>query len=242
MKKPEVLILGYHKIGPQPPDTWTSWYYTPTALFVRHLEWLREEGYAYLNLESFLRGAEDPASLPEKSALVTFDDGYRSILRHGLPEMEAAGCPGVIFVPTQYVGGRNDFDLHEEPSEEILSWAEMRELEKRGIALQSHGVTHRGLSGLSLKECKEEIVTSKAVLEEHLHRPVLTYSFPYGDGGTPDTADVVQELLQEAGYRAAFRYGPEPKPFSPENLFQLGRIGLGMDTDLAEAVAEFKHA
>jgi peptidoglycan/xylan/chitin deacetylase (PgdA/CDA1 family) len=42
--------------------------------------------------------------LPEGSALITFDDGYRNNLTHAAPLLRAAGIPCVFFVSTGYVG------------------------------------------------------------------------------------------------------------------------------------------
>src|SRR5262249_43971277 len=81
-----IAILGYHKIGPWPGD-WETWYYVPEETFAGHLRALREGGWRFLDASAFLRGLDDPDTLPWRSALVTFDDGYRSLLEHGLPTL-----------------------------------------------------------------------------------------------------------------------------------------------------------
>ena len=74
-----LAILGYHKIGKPPPGGWETWFYIPEGTFANHLSHLREHGWQVIDLATFLRGLAVPESLPERAALLTFDDGYRSI-------------------------------------------------------------------------------------------------------------------------------------------------------------------
>ena len=111
-----LAILGFHKIGPA-PDGWETWFYVPQATFVSYLDYLKEDGWQVLDVAAFLRGLAEPDSLPQRAALITFDDGYRSILDYGLPELRLFGYPAVMFVPTAFIGGHNDFDADNEPEE-----------------------------------------------------------------------------------------------------------------------------
>src|SRR5579872_6433741 len=98
-----VAVLGYHKIGPPPVGGWETWYYIPTKTFRSHLERLAGVGWRFIDLDLFLKGLADPNCLPERAALVTFDDGYRSVLENAGPELIRAQCPAVMFVPTKYI-------------------------------------------------------------------------------------------------------------------------------------------
>ena len=137
-----LAILGFHKIGPA-PGGWETWFYVPQATFVGYLDYLKEDGWQVLDVAAFLRGLAEPDSLPQRAALITFDDGYRSILDHGLPELRRFGYPAVMFVPTAFIGGHNNFDADNEPEEAICGWKELRELERCGVSVQSHGVPGR---------------------------------------------------------------------------------------------------
>src|SRR5215204_221729 len=107
---PHLVILAYHKIGPPAPGGWETWYYVPEQTFADQLDCLRELGWSVIDVAAFLAGLDDPASLPPRAALITFDDGYRNVHDHALPRMRERGCPGVVFVPTQFIGGMNGFD------------------------------------------------------------------------------------------------------------------------------------
>jgi peptidoglycan/xylan/chitin deacetylase (PgdA/CDA1 family) len=229
-----VAILGYHKIGPWPGD-WESWYYVPDETFASHLRMLREDGWRCLDAATFLRGLDEPDFLPKRSALVTFDDGYRSLLKHGLPTLRQFDCPAVLFVPSDYIGGTNAFDLDEEPEEAICSFEDLRRLRQQGVSIQAHSVTHRAFSDLGLAEQEREVYRSKEVLEEAVGEPVELFSFPYGDGGKDEQK--VTSLLLRAGYRAACLYGGGLQTVPADNRFRLARLTMGPDTDLARELS-----
>lgn len=181
-----------------------------------------------IDLDRFLHGLEDPASLPERSALVTFDDGYRSTVSEALPVLQKHGAPGVLFMPTGHVGGSNAFDFGVEPEEPLCTWDELRALRDGGVAIQSHAHTHRAFSSIGPQERAEELTHSKALLEEELGGKVDTIAFPYGDAG-PD-ADHAQAA--DAGYRAAFTYRGIPVRVPVTDRYRIERIAMGPDTDL----------
>jgi len=112
-----LAILGYHKIGPPPRSGWDTWFYIPEQTFLRQLSELQAGGWQVVDLATFLHGLSSPDFLPERSALITFDDGYRSMLTITLPLLQRLGLPSVLFVPTDHVGKSNSFDSGSEPDE-----------------------------------------------------------------------------------------------------------------------------
>ena len=229
-----LAILGFHKIG---PDTggWETWFYVPQATFVGYLEYLKDNGWRVLDVAAFLRGLVEPDSLPERAAMITFDDGYRSILDYGLPELRRFGYPAVMFVPTAFIGGHNDFDADNEPEEAICGWQDLRELERCGVSVQSHGVSHRSFSALSAAEQEQEILRSRAALEDGLGKPVEVFSYAYGDCGPEPKA--AQSMLERGGYRAACLYGGRPLRVPVADPYRLDRLAVGPDTDLPRCLA-----
>jgi peptidoglycan/xylan/chitin deacetylase (PgdA/CDA1 family) len=233
----KLAILGYHKIGDPPRDWWT-WFYIPEETFAGHMSYLREAGWQVIDLPALLRGITAPESLPERAALLTFDDGYRSMRTVTLPLL--LGYPAVLFVPTDYIGRLNSFEAGNEPEEALCDWDDLRELERSGVSIQSHGASHRPFSELDLSGQEEELVRSKAILEAELKKPIEVFAYPYGDGGTESHLTV--RVLKRAGYRAACLYKGGPKPLGgPNHLpiaepYRLIRLAMGPDTDLQAAL------
>lgn len=235
VKRPKrtLAVLSFHKIGKPSVPEWDTWFYIPEDVFTAQLDWLRTNGWHVLQAGEFLRGLLDPGTLPERSALLTFDDGYQSMATVALPCLQRFGFPAVVFVPTAYIGGTNVFDLDNEPEERMCTWEELRRLGAGGVAVESHGVTHRAFSELSPTEQREELEGSKALLEVGLEKPVELFAFPYGDSCSPDT---LHPALYRAGYRAAFLYA-EKETYVPETApmrdrYRIDRIAMGPDTDL----------
>src|SRR5829696_812308 len=243
-----LAILGFHKIGEPPPDGWETWFYIPETTFVAQLRSLQENGWQVVDLTTFLKGLTAPESLPDRAALLTFDDGYRSMRTVALPLLLRFGYPAVFFVPTDFIGERNTFDAAE-PEEALCDWDDLVDLERQGVSIQSHGTSHRPFSGLTPVEQEEELRRSKAKLEEGLGRRVEVFSYPYGDDGASsypyddDGASLqvlgkVRETLKRAGYRAACLYGGGPNRLPAGDPYRLTRLAVGPDTDLQAELRE----
>jgi peptidoglycan/xylan/chitin deacetylase (PgdA/CDA1 family) len=230
---PTLAILAYHQIGEPSPGGWHTWYHIPEDTFISHLVYLRDNEWEVIDGAALLKGLEEPATLPARAALLTFDDAYRSVFTVALPRLVEFGYPAVLFAPTQYVGDLNRFDADtDEPEEAICSWDELRELEAAGVSVESHGVSHRSFSELSPAAIDNELARSKAVLERELRKVVKLFAFPYGDVGADPGA--VRAALRRCGYNAAHLYhGGATDPTAIDDRFQLPRIPLGVDSDLA---------
>jgi peptidoglycan/xylan/chitin deacetylase (PgdA/CDA1 family) len=229
-----IAILSYHKVGPPAAGGWETWFYVPEATFAEQLAALREGGWQPVDIATFLRGLTEPEVLPERAALITFDDGYRSLREVALVWLERFGYPAVLFMPTDFVGRTNVFDLESEPEERLCDWDDLRELVRRGVAVQSHGASHRAFSELAPAERALELEGSKAVLEAELAQAVELFAYPYGDdAGTPPD---VREALVRAGYLAAFGYGGGTVSIPSTDPYRLERLAMGPDTDLMTAL------
>jgi peptidoglycan/xylan/chitin deacetylase (PgdA/CDA1 family) len=228
-----VAVLGYHKIG-QPPEEWWSWQYVPGDVFTAQVEWLRGDGWEPIAADELIAGLDAPERLPPKSFLVTFDDAYRSLRDDALDCLRRLDLPAVVFAPTEFVGGWNSFDHDIEPRAEICDWAALRELAQNGVAIEFHGVTHRSLSTLSLREQEREATDSKRLLEEELGAPVRLLAYPYGDEGDGEN---LPGALRAAGYEAAFGYGGGAFRLPAEGRYALPRLAMGPDTDIGEELA-----
>lgn len=230
-----VAVLGYHKVG-APPGGWYTWSYVSAATFEAQLLYLKDNNWQVIDMPTFLKSITEPAILPERSVLITLDDGYRSNLDVAVPVLQKFNYPAVVFVPTHFIGGYNAFDadIFYEPKEAICSWKELRELEKNGISVQSHGVMHKHFSQLTKDEIQTEIVKSKADLENKLDKAIDAFSYPYGDNGL-DTNEI-NIFLKDAGYKAACLYGGSPFYVPISSPYHLARVPVGMDTDMRSAL------
>ena len=100
-------MLAYH--GIEQPEA-----------FAAHLDYLRRHHHP-VSLEEVLKTMAGGSGLPDRSVLLTFDDGERSLLEAGMPALVQRGMPGVAFV----VAGLLDTDVP-------YWWREVEELAGRG--------------------------------------------------------------------------------------------------------------
>lgn len=230
MESKSIVVLGYHKIGEPPPDGWPTWSYVPVEIFDKHLSYINENGWQVLSLPRFLSALSDTSAFPEKSILITFDDGYLSTLKKAAPVLKKFNYPAVIFVPTSFVGSYNAFDadIFYEPKEPICSWEELQQLEEAGFSVQSHGTSHSHFSNISNEQLRREIIDSKLILEQHLAKRIETFAFPYGDSGVDK--DETERILIDAGYKIAFIYNEGRVDLKNSHPFRIDRIPIGPDT------------
>jgi len=226
-----VAILSYHKIGDPRPGGWKTWFYVPERTFGAHLNLLQDRGWAALGLPEFLGGLTNPENLPEKAVVISFDDGYQSVREVAIPLLRRFGYPSVLFVPTDYIGGYNTFDDGVEPQEPLCDWNDLRELARAGVAIQSHGVSHKKFSVLTFTEIEQELLRSKALLENNVGGSVEVMAFPYGDHG--GNWHDIEQTLEKVGYQAACLYGGGLATFPGAARYRLPRLAMGADTDLA---------
>ncbi len=196
-------VLMYHKVN----DLTGNRMSMPVSIFDEQMAQLRELGYVPVDLDSVLAHYVGGAPLPPGAVLITFDDGYRDNLENAAPVLRKYGYPAVQFVPLGYVG-----DPLPLPHEESLAargvvnrtvdWDELAELERQGIRIESHGISHRPLADLEVDEAAREVVVSKLRLEERLGRPVRAFS--YVKGSEAHYKPVHLSLVRQAGYDVAF--------------------------------------
>jgi peptidoglycan/xylan/chitin deacetylase (PgdA/CDA1 family) len=89
-----VLILGYHRVAALSYDPYRL--SVAPDVFAEQLELLTRTANI-LRLSEMLAHLQS-GSMPRRSVVVTFDDGYRDNLTHALPVLERCQAPATVFV------------------------------------------------------------------------------------------------------------------------------------------------
>ena len=128
-----------------------------------------------------LRDILDSPAKPRQIAL-TFDDGMRSLHEHALPVLRDAAVTATVFLTTDYVGRNNRWPSLPEhaPTMEMMSWAEVEDLQAAGWAVEAHTASHPDLRRLSDDAVRDELESGDQAIQERLgHRPEI-FAYPYG--------------------------------------------------------------
>lgn len=222
------VVLMYHGVADAPAFNCVA-----TPQFERQLRYAREH-YHIVPLRDLVARLGEPGSGPYLA--VTFDDAYENFATSAYPILRKLGIPATVFVPTAYVGGRNEWDIRVgHPPLPLMTWTQMRTLDPGLVDFGSHGAFHRPMSELSADEVAEEVRVSRAAIEDALGRPATLFAYPYGKLKDlhPDGAGILADI----GYHGACstRWG---RFNAPEDRYRLRRIDV-WDDDTAMDV-EYK--
>jgi len=122
-----LLVVTYHYLVEEPPAAPRAIFPATTTLLARQVEELGRS-YDFVSRDDLLRALDGEAELPERAALVTFDDGLRCQVELALPVLDRLGVPGLFFVPGMPLAEGRVLDVHKVhrlreamPDEEILA-------------------------------------------------------------------------------------------------------------------------
>lgn len=171
-------ILMYHHVSPFPGLVTVS-----PETFRAQIAALASAGWKTIGtaeLEAFYRGAP----LPDKSVLITFDDGYLDNLVYAHPVLAEFGMKAVIFLVTSWVKDGmiraaldGVYDHNEckrrigagDPDSVILRWSEVNFLQQAGtFEFHAHTHTHTrwDQQGMSAAESCDVLANDLALCKE----------------------------------------------------------------------------
>jgi peptidoglycan/xylan/chitin deacetylase (PgdA/CDA1 family) len=145
--------------------------------------------------------------IPAKTAVITFDDGYVSFYNRAWPILKEYGFPATVYVITNFVVIPN-----------YMSWDQITSVQKAGIEIGSHTLSHPSLITLDPNQMAKEIRGSKEILESTLGVPIQSFCYPGGDYNQQ-----VVQIVKEAGYTSAVTIIPRLAAAS-DNQYLLPRI------------------
>lgn len=212
-------VLMYHYLSDDLAGTGLGKLRVSPGAFNRQIEYLETRGYQSVGLMDYYEHVTSGRPLPERSVIITFDDGARDCLLQARDVLARCGFSAAVFVVADHVGGTNVWDRPKgEPEIKLLSWEELQELAAAGWEVGSHTRTHADLTALADEELAEELSGSKKILEQGLGREVLAVSYPFGRNDQR-----VRAAARAAGYGLGLTTRPG-KNTPTDDLMDLRRI------------------
>jgi peptidoglycan/xylan/chitin deacetylase (PgdA/CDA1 family) len=169
------LVLMYHSVAPYDEDPFQVTM-TPQR-FERQMRWLRGRGLRGVSMAELLDALA--AGRARRLVGLTFDDGYQDFVTYSMPILKRYGFTATMFVLAGRLGGENVWS-RPGPNKALLTADQVREIADAGMEIGSHGLDHVSLLKTDDAQLREEVVHSRAVLEELLGRSIRGFAYPYG--------------------------------------------------------------
>lgn len=187
---------------------------------------LKKFGYETITFGDFLDHIDHGRVLPEKSVIITSDDGFADLYDNAFPILKKYGYRMTVFLVTDFVKESdtervtNYFDSDRKvPMRPLLIWPEVAEMAAYGCEFLSHSANHLHLGLATDEEFKEELSKSKHDIDSHLGTDILFFAWPY-DNNDPEKL----KLLDGLGYRGAVRYWGGIENTGTINLKEIKRV------------------
>jgi peptidoglycan/xylan/chitin deacetylase (PgdA/CDA1 family) len=172
-------VLAYHRIAEDGPAALAPYRVSPRA-FEEQMRFLRRHGYHTISSADLVGYRRAGIAMQGRPVLITFDDGYRDFYQNAWPILRRCDFTAEVFLPTDRIGGRADWDsAHGKPAP-LMSWDEMRAAQAEGVRFGSHLASHTAATALSAEALLREGIRSRSMLERGLGCEVRTVAVPYG--------------------------------------------------------------
>jgi len=238
IKKPVVdqtaqtIIFCYHRLVDKIRYPGTE--ITPAA-FEAQMKELKDRGITVISMQDLLAWKRGEKNIPPRSAVVTFDDGWKSQYEVAWPIMKKYGYPFTMFIYTEGVrGGALG-------GGEAITWEQLGDMRDNGVDIEAHTATHQDLreghnimlastggkktrtklTGPQYEQwVQNEVVGCKQLLEQRLGIKVNCFAVPFGNYN-----EHVKELARNAGYEAMFTVYGQPITFTSP-MDSIGRYAI----------------
>jgi peptidoglycan/xylan/chitin deacetylase (PgdA/CDA1 family) len=210
-----VPILLFHRLGPVLTDDMT----VTTPVVESELKLIQERGYHVIPLKTLLAAYNDPAgTVPERSVVLVADDGHKSVYTDLFPLIKKYQIPVTLFIYPSAISNPS--------APYAMTWQQLAEMKASGLVdIQSHTFWHpnfkidkkRLTPAAYEKFVQDQLVKSKAVLEQKLDIKVDLLAWPFGIYD-PE----LMAAAKAAGYVAAFSIDRRPVTRA-ENVMSLPR-------------------
>jgi peptidoglycan/xylan/chitin deacetylase (PgdA/CDA1 family) len=233
-----VPVLMYHHIVPEELGLHkNNGAVLPVGEFRRQMKYLHDEGFytpTLSELEAFVKGQAD---LPEKSVILTFDDGYESNYIYAFPILKQYNLKAVINLIGALIPEKNgEFDPQVLT---YLSHAQLKQMTDSGLVeigshtYDLHKKDARNRSMVSVydkQKITDDFQMLNSKLQELLGDSPVVIAYPYGVFN-----DKTIEASKEAGYTLGFTIQRGyVKP--GDDLLKLNRFAVPPSMEFSEFV------
>lgn len=219
-----ILMYHYVEYVQNQKDTTRKSLNIDPDIFESQIKGLQADGYTFLTPSQIPDILSEKMALPQKPIILSFDDGYRDFYTDVYPILKKYHVPAVAYIVPGFLDKAN-----------WMLTSQVQQIAKEGLVeIGAHTIHHTYLKGASLKTVTYEVTQSKIQLEQLIHKPVVSFAYPYG---AFDLQAI--KVVQDAGFTNAVSTLPGIN-VTGKNTFFLYRIrpgdrtGKNLDTYLQQ--------
>ena len=185
----------------------------------KELNWLNEEGYYFPTWKEVREYIDGELMLPDKSIVITFDDGSRSFLDYGIPVLEKCRVPSTSFVITsndgekKIAGYQSDYVTYQSHSDNMHR--------------PGGNIGHGGIfTALSYDEALADLQKSIEICGSS-----DAFAYPYGDYN-----EGCRQVVEDAGFLCAVTT-QAGKAYPGDNPMLLPRVRMSLGQSLDQFIS-----
>lgn len=223
-------VIMYHSVyGYMPQD----YVITPEQL-ENDMKWLADNGYTSVTAQQIIDHTLNNYTLPQKSVLITFDDGFYNNLSVALPVLKKYKMHAVISIVGRFTDEYAENDPHSD-SYSYLTWNDISELTDSGYVefgnhtydMHSAIGRRKGCSKMENESDDEyksaltdDILKLQNEFSQHSHDKPLVFAYPFGCVSKEST-----DILKEIGFKMTFNCREKGNYITrdPDCLFEIFR-------------------
>src|SRR5437660_4016417 len=228
----QTIIYCYHRLVDKVRYPGTE--ITP-QVFEAQMKELKDRGITVISMQDLLAWKRGEKNIPTRSAVITFDDGYKSQYEVAWPILKKYGYPFTMFIYTEGVRGGSL------GGGGAITWEQLADMRDNGVDIEAHSATHQDLreghtitlaspggkktrtklTGPQYEQwVQNEVVGCKQLLEQRLGIKINCFAVPFGNYN-----EHVKELARNAGYEAMFTVYGQPITFTSA-MDSIGRYAI----------------
>ena len=200
MNAVRIPVLMYHRVGVAKTNAERT-YCIGAERFADHMRALSRMGWRAISVDDFVSWLDRDLELPERTFVLTFDDGFAGVYEHAHPVLKMLGWPATMFLVSGLIGQTDIWPKTGQSAEHnhpLLDRRQIDVMRREGWSFHGHSRNHLDLTSLPDAELDEQLSGCRADLRELGLNPRF-FAYPYGRFTEREASAVIA-----AGYEAAF--------------------------------------
>lgn len=213
-----ILLYHYVEYVKDPGDTIRKSLDILPPTFDLEVKTLKNAGYEFITTKDLADALDDKINISSKSAILTFDDGYRDFYTDVFPILKKYQVKAVAYIVPNFLDKPNN----------LTTW-QLKEIASSGLVeIGAHTMDHAYLKGLSVRRLQYEVVESKKTLEKLLGIQIVSFAYPYGAFDHEAIDEVKKAGFTSAVTTVAGNFSMDINRFFLYRLRPGGRVGRAL--------------